>query len=88
MNTFIIHVSERRKKLAKEIPKNYEIGLLDVCYRFKKLDKKTFFDDFIFPIEKRIRYRTKNGVREVYVKWLGYNSYGWIPLKSVTDIEK
>ena len=41
MNTFIIHVSERRKKLAKEIPKNYEIGLLDVCYRFKKLDKKT-----------------------------------------------
>ena len=52
------------------------------------VDKKTFFDDFIFPIEKRIRYRTKNGIREVYVKWLGYNSYGWVPLKSLTDIPK
>ena len=52
------------------------------------VDKKTFFDDFVFPIEKRIRYRTKNNVREVYVKWLGYNSYGWIPVKSVADIDK
>ena len=40
MNTFIIHVSERKKILARAIPKNYEIGLLDVCYRFIKPDKK------------------------------------------------
>ena len=40
MNTFIIHVSEREKKLASAIPKNYEIGLADICYRFIKPNKK------------------------------------------------
>ena len=64
----------------KEVPGSYyEYDLLYI-------DQKTFLDDFIFPIEKRIRYRTKNGRREVYVKWLGYDSYGWIPVKSLDNI--
>ena len=40
MSAFIIYVWGREKKLAKPIPKNYEIGLLDICYKFKKPDKK------------------------------------------------
>ena len=65
---------------GKKIPGSYyEHDLL-------RVDKKIFLDDFIFPIEKRIKYRIKNKQREVYVKWLGYNSHGWIPVKTVDKI--
>ena len=48
------------------------------------VNKKKYLDDFIFPIEKRLKYRTRNGKHEVLVKWLGYDSTEWVPLKSIT----
>jgi len=41
----------------------------------------------IFRIEKVIRKRKRNGIREVYVKWLGYQDEfnSWIPLTDIKD---
>ena len=67
---------------GKKIPGSYyEHDLL-------RVDRKIFLDDFIFPIEKKIKYRVKNKVREVYVKWLGYDTHGWVPVKSLGKIKQ
>ena len=39
----------------------------------------------IFRIEKVVKKRRRNGVQEVFVKWLGYNKHSWIP---ISDLEQ
>ena len=39
----------------------------------------------IYRIEKVVKKRRRNGVQEVYVKWLGYNKHSWIP---ITDLKQ
>lgn len=51
------------------------------------LDRKTYYEDFNFPIEKRIRYRTKNKERQVLVKWLGYPTTQWVAVKNLKKIQ-
>jgi hypothetical protein len=42
--------------------------------------QKTKLED-VFLVEKELKHRTKNGKKEVYVKWLGYpeSANSWIP---------
>lgn len=40
MTSYIVHVYNKSKKLATPIPKDYEIGLLSINYKYKNLDKK------------------------------------------------
>ena len=61
----------------KELPGTYyEDELLLV-------DKKVFYDDYIFPIEKKLRTRIKNGRKEVLVKWLGYDTKQWVDFNTL-----
>ena len=39
MNSYVIHVTERNKKLLNPLPGKFEIGLLDINYRYKNLNK-------------------------------------------------
>ena len=50
------------------------------------LDRKVYYENFVFPIEKRLRYRKIKNKREVLVKWLGYNSTKWVPLTDLKNI--
>lgn len=40
-------------------------------------------DSTFYPIEKTLKERTRNGVREVYVKYLGFKDPMWIPKSDI-----
>ena len=44
-------------------------------------------DSEVFRIEKVIRKRKKNGIKELYVKWKGFDSSfnSWIPESNVVQ---
>lgn len=44
MTSYVIHVSSKNKKLVYPLQGNYEIGLLDINYKYKNYNKKTSID--------------------------------------------
>ncbi len=73
---------------------------IPITYRIKDFDDKviegTFYEqefqkskqveENIFRVEKMLRTRTKNGRKEVLVKWAGYKDPTWESEKNIIDL--
>ena len=54
----------------------------EVTGAFYENELQEVADHDYFPIEKVLKTRTRNGIKELYAKFLGYEKPAWVPATS------
>ncbi len=81
-----------RERISRNPPvyrlKDYNSDPIEGVFYEQEL-VKTIKEDDVYKIEKILQHRTRRGVKEFYVKWLGYpNSFNqWIPERDLALIQ-
>ena len=66
--------------------KDFDDKLIEGTFYEQELQKSKQVEENIFRVEKMLRTRTRNGRKEVLVKWAGYKDPTWEPEKNIIDL--
>lgn len=86
---FIIASRHVKENIAKYVLKDFNNEIIPGEFYEQELQRIYVDDKTMYKIEYVVKKRSRNGKKEVLVKWMGYNSSfnSWIPEENIVNFE-
>lgn len=86
---FIIASRHVKENIAKYVLKDFNNEIITGEFYEQELQRIYVDDKTMYKIEYVVKKRSRNGKKEVLVKWMGYNSSfnSWIPEENIVNFE-